>query len=245
MEVDQWRYHGEPSQKPIPRVPRPTMEFRRSVIPGPSSTRSGSTERDSRSQLHHSDTLPMSHSFKEPIQPADFGSGKHSISRSFRTATTTEDGQKIIEEERLTRLTDDTIFTLSNMHPRRSLSIDKDRNLILEESSTKVDFCSQRPTRDGARSSSRWRQSRDHSRIWSVPWSSEMPSEEPQRNDEERRQDNDQDEDEWWAIEFYFVYCQLSFRLDGQTCPSCLSRPQSPPLMWMMLGTSFKWWEGC
>ncbi len=93
----------------------------------------------------------MSHSFKEPIRPADFGSGKRLISKSVQTVTTTEGRQKIIEEECLTRLTDDTIFSLSNMHPGQSLSMDKDGNLVLKESSMKVNFHSQRPTREGAR----------------------------------------------------------------------------------------------
>ncbi len=195
MEEDQWRYRGEPSQSPIPRTPHPPMEFKRSVIPRPSSSRSGSIERDSRSQLYHSDTLQMSYPLKEPIQPVNFGPGRHLISKSVQTITTTEDGQEIIEEEHLIKVTEDTIFSLSSMHPGQSLSMDSEGNYVLKESNVKIDFHLQRLSGDSAGSSSRWRQSRDRLRIRDVPRSSEMSSEEPQRNDEERRQDN-QDEDE-------------------------------------------------
>ncbi len=115
------------------------MELRRSLIPGSSSSMSGFNDKDTRLQLHHSNILPTSHSFKEPIQPADFDSGRHLISKRIQTVTTTEDGQQIIEEERLTRL-NNTIFALSDMRPGQSLSMGKDGTLVLKESSMKIDF---------------------------------------------------------------------------------------------------------
>ncbi len=114
-----------------------------------------------------------------------FGSGRHLISKSIWTGTTTEDGQKIIEEERLTRLMNEDIFTLSDMHPGQSQSMGKDGTLVLKESSMKINFRSQRLTREGTKSSSRWRQSKDHSQIQSAPQSAESSSKEPQENDEE------------------------------------------------------------
>ncbi|MCP3686473.1 MAG: hypothetical protein GY861_27865 [bacterium] len=138
--------------------------------------------------------MPMSHSFKEPIQPADFGSGRCPISKSIQTVTTAEDGQQIIEEECLTRL-DNTILTLSDMCPAKSLSMGKDGTIVLKESGSKIDFHSQGPTGEGAESSSGWRHRMDHSQTRSAPQSVESSSEEPQENDEERRP-QDQDDDE-------------------------------------------------
>ncbi len=144
MEEDQRRYREKSPRPSIPRTPCPLMEFRRSIVPTPSFSRSSPIERDNHSQLYHSDTLQMSHPFKDPIQPANFGSGKCPISKNVWTITTTEDGQEIIEEEHLTRLTEDTIFSLSDTRPGQSLLMDVDGNYTLKESSMKINFHSQR-----------------------------------------------------------------------------------------------------
>ncbi|MCP3686534.1 MAG: hypothetical protein GY861_28175 [bacterium] len=129
------------------------MEFRRSMVSGSSSARSGSNERDINQESQLYSKFPLS---QEPIQPISFGSNRCPKSKSVQTIVTTADNQQIIKDKIYTTIPKDQSISLRDICPGVSITQDAQGRYILKETQLQINCRQQRPIKEeDARSSDR------------------------------------------------------------------------------------------